>query len=97
DKMKVVFDRARSEDKSFASLMHDLCFSLKISLSKKRRLVAELEALVERDDAARPLEHIREIVDHDSVLLDDLEKLLVHARVGVSLKDGYVTDLEEKE
>ncbi|GJY00292.1 hypothetical protein Tco_0357310 [Tanacetum coccineum] len=40
--------------------------ALKISLSKKRRLVAELEALVERDDATSPLEHMREIVAHDS-------------------------------
>nr|GEV67941.1 hypothetical protein [Tanacetum cinerariifolium] len=97
DKMKVVFDRARSEEKSFAGLMQDLCFSLRISLSKKRRLVAELEALVERGDAARPLEHMREIVASDSVMLRDLEKLLARAQVGVSLKDGYVVDMEEKE
>ncbi|GJV65618.1 hypothetical protein Tco_1476446 [Tanacetum coccineum] len=97
DKMKVVFDRARSEEKYFARLMQDLCFSLRISLSKKRRLVAELETLVERGDAASPLEHMREIVAHDSVTLGDLEKLLAHAQVGVSLKDGYVADIEEKE
>ncbi|GJY43863.1 hypothetical protein Tco_0432076 [Tanacetum coccineum] len=97
DKMKVVFDRARSEEKAFVGLMRDLCFSLRISLSKKRRLVAELEALVEWGDAATPLEHMREIVARDSVLLGELEKYLARAQVGVSLKDGYVTDMEEKE
>ncbi|GJT35733.1 hypothetical protein Tco_0926152 [Tanacetum coccineum] len=95
--MKVVFVRARSEDESFAGLMRDLCFSLRISLSKKRRLVAELEALGERGDAVRSLEHTREIVAHDSVTLGDLEQLLARAHVGMSLKDGYVADMEEKE
>ncbi|GJS74719.1 hypothetical protein Tco_0707560 [Tanacetum coccineum] len=74
----------------------DLCFSLRISLRKKRRLVAELEALVERGDAAKPLEQMREIVARDSMTLGDLEKLLARALVGVSLKDGYVADMEEK-
>nr|GEY24849.1 hypothetical protein [Tanacetum cinerariifolium] len=74
--MKVVFDRARGEEKSLAELMQDLCFSLRISLSKKRRLVAELEVLAERGDAGKPLEQIREIVMRDSVTLGDLEKLL---------------------
>ncbi|GJR36077.1 hypothetical protein Tco_1211761 [Tanacetum coccineum] len=97
DKMKVVFDRARSEEKSFAGLMKDLCFSLRISLSKKRRLVAELEAMVGRGEEASPLQHKREIVARDSVLLGDFEKLLARAQVGVSLKDGYVTDMEQKE
>ncbi|GJS94913.1 hypothetical protein Tco_0801881 [Tanacetum coccineum] len=95
--MKVVFVRACSEDEPFAGLMRDLCFSLRISLSKKRRLVAELEALGERGDAARSLEHMREIVAHDSVTLGDLEQLLAHAQVEVSLKDGYGADMEEKE
>ncbi|GKD68030.1 hypothetical protein Tco_1322120, partial [Tanacetum coccineum] len=97
DKMKVVFDRARSEEKHFAKLMHDLCFSFRISLSKKRRLVAELDVMVERGDAEKPLEHIREIVARDSVFLGDLEKLLARALVGVSLKDGYVANIGEKE
>nr|GEW45214.1 ATP-dependent DNA helicase PIF7-like [Tanacetum cinerariifolium] len=97
DKIKVVFDRARSEEKYFAGLMHDLCFSLRISLSKKRSLVADLEVLVEREDTAKSLEKMREIVARDSVTLGDLEKLLARALVGVSLKDGYVADMEEKE
>ncbi|GJU73732.1 hypothetical protein Tco_1265137 [Tanacetum coccineum] len=65
DKMKYVFGRSRGEDESFAKLMRDLCFTLRISLSKKRRLVAELEALGERE-------------------------------VGVSLKAGFIANMEEK-
>ncbi|GKC65845.1 hypothetical protein Tco_1098443 [Tanacetum coccineum] len=95
--MKVVFVRARSDDESFAGLMRDLCFSLRISLSKKRRLLAELEVLAERGDEGKSLEHIRETVARDAVTLGDLEKLLACAQVGVSLKDGYVADMEEKE
>nr|GEX04968.1 hypothetical protein [Tanacetum cinerariifolium] len=61
DKMKVAFVRARSEEKSFSELMQDLCFSLRISLSKNRRLVAELEALIEQGDVAEPLKQKRDI------------------------------------
>nr|GEX09712.1 hypothetical protein [Tanacetum cinerariifolium] len=88
DKMKVVFNQARSEEKAFAGLMWDLSLSLRISVSKKRRLVAELEARVKRGDPARPLEHMREIVARDSELLGELEKLLVRAQVKVGLKVG---------
>nr|GEW50586.1 hypothetical protein [Tanacetum cinerariifolium] len=95
--MKVMFDQTRNEETAFASLMHALWFSLRISLSNKRRLVAELEGLVERGDATKPLEHMREIDARDSVLLGELEKLLARAQVRVSLKDGYVTDMEENE
>ncbi|GKA78649.1 hypothetical protein Tco_0785186 [Tanacetum coccineum] len=56
DKMKYVLGRSRGEDESFAKLMCDLCFALRISLGKKRRLVAELEALREREGAAKPFE-----------------------------------------
>nr|GEX76082.1 hypothetical protein [Tanacetum cinerariifolium] len=45
--MKYVFSRSRGEDESFAGLMRDLCLSLRVSLSKKRRLVAESEAVGE--------------------------------------------------
>nr|GEV46613.1 hypothetical protein [Tanacetum cinerariifolium] len=38
-----------------------------------------------------------EIVAGDSMLLDDLEKPLARAQVKVVPKDGYVTDMEEKE
>ncbi|GKC84386.1 hypothetical protein Tco_1140103 [Tanacetum coccineum] len=54
------------------------------------------EAQLEGEEAS-PLEHMREIVAYDYVLLGDLEKLLARALVGVSLKDCYVTDMEHKE
>ncbi|GJV44202.1 hypothetical protein Tco_1428738 [Tanacetum coccineum] len=95
--MKAVLVRARSEDESFAGLMCDLCFSLRISLSKKSRLVVKLEALGERGDATRSLENMREIVARDSVTLGDLEQLLARVQVGASLNAGYVADMEEKE
>ncbi|GJY78490.1 hypothetical protein Tco_0484291 [Tanacetum coccineum] len=95
--MNVVFDKARIEEKAFASLMRDLSLSLKVLLSKKRRLVAELEARVERGDPTRPLEHMREIVARDYEFLGELERLLPRAQVGVGLKDGYVTDMKELE
>ncbi|GKC95937.1 hypothetical protein Tco_1161379 [Tanacetum coccineum] len=60
---------------------------------KKRRL----EALRERGDVARSLEHMREIVARDFVTLGDLEQLLARAQVGLILKAGYVADMEEKE
>nr|GEW09777.1 hypothetical protein [Tanacetum cinerariifolium] len=65
---------------------------LVISLSKKRRLVAELEVMAEQGDKGKFLEHMREIVAQDAVTLGDLEKLLARAQVGVSLKDGYVAE-----
>ncbi|GKB01260.1 hypothetical protein Tco_0829304 [Tanacetum coccineum] len=66
DKMKYVFGRSRGEDESLAGLMRDLFLSLRISLSKKRRLVAELEAVKEVEGAAKCLEHMRVIVAHDA-------------------------------
>nr|GEX25482.1 hypothetical protein [Tanacetum cinerariifolium] len=95
DKMKIMFERALGEEKAFAKLMRDLCFLLRISLSKKKRLVDELDALVLRSESGKPLEYTREVVARDSALLGDLEKLLAHSLVGVSLKEGYVTDMEE--
>ncbi|GJY70332.1 ribonuclease H-like domain-containing protein [Tanacetum coccineum] len=89
DKMKVVFDQARKEEASFAALMRDLCCSLRVLLSKKRRLAAELEGLGEQGDAVRALENMKEIVMRNSMTLGDLEQLLARAQVGVDLKDGY--------
>ncbi|GKD63829.1 hypothetical protein Tco_1305937 [Tanacetum coccineum] len=93
--MKYVFGRSRGEDDSFAKLMRDLCFALRISLSKKRRLVAELEALGKREGNAKPLENTRDIVARDAVTLRELVTLLARAQVGVSLKVDYVADMEE--
>ncbi|GJV34721.1 hypothetical protein Tco_1395121 [Tanacetum coccineum] len=58
-----------------------------VSLSKKRRLAVELEALGEQGDAVRALENMKEIVTRDSMTLADVEQLLARAQVGVGLKD----------
>nr|GEV48810.1 hypothetical protein [Tanacetum cinerariifolium] len=86
DKMKYVFGRSHGEDESFVKLVHDLYFALRIALSKKRRLVAEFEALGEREGTAKPFEHMKEIIAHDAVTLGELETLLAHALVGVMMQ-----------
>nr|GEW55763.1 hypothetical protein [Tanacetum cinerariifolium] len=95
DKMKVVFDQARREEASLKALMRDVYCSLRVSLSKKRRLATELEALEDQGDAVRVLENMKEIVSRDSVTLD-LEQLLAHAQFELDLKDGYLVDVGEK-
>nr|GEZ79599.1 hypothetical protein [Tanacetum cinerariifolium] len=96
DKIKVVFDQARKEEASFTTLMRELCCSLRVSLSKKRRLAAELEGLRDQGDAVRAFEKIKEILACDLVTLDDLKQLLDCAQVRVDLKDGYLADVEGK-
>ncbi|GKB82569.1 hypothetical protein Tco_0949464 [Tanacetum coccineum] len=97
DKMKYVFSLSRGEDESFSGLMRDLCLSLRVLLSKKQRLVAELEAIGEVEGAVKCLEHIRVIVARNSVTLGELETLLGRAQVGVSLKAGFVADMDVKD
>nr|GEW42660.1 hypothetical protein [Tanacetum cinerariifolium] len=97
DKMNVWFILARIEDKAFAGFIHDRCAGLRMTLRKNQRLIAELEALGERGDVARSLDHIREVVARDSGKLGVLEQLLVGTHTGISLKDGYVADMDEKE
>ncbi|GJV63906.1 hypothetical protein Tco_1474734 [Tanacetum coccineum] len=53
DKIRVAFTQARKEEASFAALMRELCCSLRVSLSKKRRLAVELEGLEEQGNAVR--------------------------------------------
>ncbi|GKF08221.1 hypothetical protein Tco_0042445 [Tanacetum coccineum] len=95
--MKYVFGRSHGEDESFPGLMRNLCLSLRISLSKKQRLVAELEAIREVEGTVKSLEHRRIIVAHDVVTLRELETLLGRAQIGVSLKAGFVTNMEVKD
>nr|GEY58633.1 hypothetical protein [Tanacetum cinerariifolium] len=97
DKMKYVFGYSRGKDESFAGLMRDLCLSLRILLSKKRRLVAELEAVGEVEGAVKCLENMRVIVSRDAVTLREFETLVGRAQVGVSLKAGFVADMEVKD
>ncbi|GJZ31345.1 hypothetical protein Tco_0576392 [Tanacetum coccineum] len=96
-KMKYVFGRSRSEDESLGSLMHILYSGLRVSLSNKRRLVAELEALGESEGAVKCLEHMRVIVGRDAVTLWELEALLARSQVGAALKTGFVADMEVQE
>ncbi|GJX95037.1 hypothetical protein Tco_0349623 [Tanacetum coccineum] len=97
DKMKYVFGRSRGEDESFAGLMLNLCLSLRILLSKKQRLVAELEAIGEVEGVVKSLEHMRFIVAHDAMTLGELETLLGRAQIGVSLKAGFIANMEVKD
>ncbi|GKB13970.1 hypothetical protein Tco_0847893, partial [Tanacetum coccineum] len=69
----------------------------RISLSKKRRLVAELEAAGEVEGAVKFLEHMKVIVARDAVTLGELETLLARAQVGVSLKASFMADMEVKD
>ncbi|GKD16274.1 hypothetical protein Tco_1205432 [Tanacetum coccineum] len=82
------------DDQSFAGLMRDLCFELKITMHKNKRLIAELEALGELGDAVTSLNHIREIVARESAKLVVLEQLLAGTDVAIRMKDGYVADME---
>ncbi|GJR40907.1 hypothetical protein Tco_1216591 [Tanacetum coccineum] len=74
NKIKVVLDRARIEETSFADLMKNLCFSLRISLSKKRRLVAELEFGV-RHVPSKLAEFLKEIQTKDRETVTTLQIL----------------------
>nr|GEX90681.1 hypothetical protein [Tanacetum cinerariifolium] len=70
---------------------------MKVSLSNKRRLVAELEALGESEGAAKYLEHMRVIVGRDAVTLGELEALLERAQVEAALKTGFMAEMEVDE
>nr|GEU64242.1 hypothetical protein [Tanacetum cinerariifolium] len=62
-----------------------------------RRLIVDLEALGERGDAVRCLDHMREIVARDFTKLGVLEKLFAGTHVEIGLKDSYAADIQEKE
>nr|GEZ91358.1 hypothetical protein [Tanacetum cinerariifolium] len=49
------------------------------------------------DSAMKCLEHMRVIVAHDAVTLGELETLLGRAQVGVSLKAGFIADIDVKD
>nr|GEU36864.1 hypothetical protein [Tanacetum cinerariifolium] len=67
-----------------------------VTLSKHRRLIAELKALGHRGDALRDLDYMREIFARDTAKLGVLEQLLACTHVGIPLKVGYVANMEEK-
>ncbi|GJU51734.1 hypothetical protein Tco_1221289 [Tanacetum coccineum] len=91
DKMKVVFSRARESDEAFIDVLRELCYALRVSITKDRRLIAELEALGQRADA---LKH-KMMVARDSARVGVLEQLLAGAHVGMRLKAGYAAEMEE--
>ncbi|GJR62412.1 hypothetical protein Tco_1504574 [Tanacetum coccineum] len=97
DKMKIVFTRTHNEDECFIGIVRDLCCGLRLSLSKNRRLIVELEALGHCADAVRSLGYLREMVGRDSDTLGVLEQLLAQAEVGRRLKAGYANDMDETE
>nr|GEY54698.1 hypothetical protein [Tanacetum cinerariifolium] len=78
-------------------LLRDRCVGLRMTLSKNQRLSAKLEALGERGDAVRSLDHMREIMARDSTKLGASEQLLAGAHVGMGLTEGYVADMEEND
>ncbi|GJU63953.1 hypothetical protein Tco_1245788 [Tanacetum coccineum] len=67
----------------------------KVSITKDRRLIAELEALGQRADALKPLEYMREMVARDSARVGILEYLLASAHVKMRLKAGYAAEIEQ--
>ncbi|GJT14587.1 hypothetical protein Tco_0861629 [Tanacetum coccineum] len=90
--MKVLFDQSLKKEESLLGLLRDLCCFLRLSLSKKRRLAAELEGLGQDLDVLRELERMKEIVARDAGTLAELEQLLARVHVGVGLKKGYVAE-----
>ncbi|GJV94923.1 hypothetical protein Tco_1546500 [Tanacetum coccineum] len=97
DRMKVWFVQKRSEEEAFAGFLRDQCAGLSMTNSKNQRLIVEREALGERGDSRRYLDHIREIIARDSAKLRVLEQLLVGTHVRIGLKDSYVAYIEENE
>nr|GEX75396.1 hypothetical protein [Tanacetum cinerariifolium] len=95
DKMKFVFSRARDSNESFIELWRELCSAIRVSITKDRRLIAELEALGQRADVLKSLEYMREMVAQDFTRVGILEQLLAGTHVGMRLKAEYAADMGE--
>ncbi|GJQ97537.1 hypothetical protein Tco_0008676 [Tanacetum coccineum] len=95
DKIKVMFSRARDSDESFIDLLRDLCSAIRVSITKDRRLIAELEALGQHADVLKPLQYMGEMVAWDSARVGVLEQLLAGTHVGMRLKAEYATNMGE--
>nr|GEV68806.1 hypothetical protein [Tanacetum cinerariifolium] len=93
DKIKVVFSQAWECDEGFIEALKELSSALRVSLTKDRKLIAELEALGQRGHALKPLEYMREMVARDSAKVGVLEQLLADAHVGMRLKAGYADEM----
>nr|GEU35212.1 hypothetical protein [Tanacetum cinerariifolium] len=94
DKIKYVFECSRGEDESLSRMMVDLYIAYRVSLGKKRRLIAELEAAGEVDGYAKCLEHMKVVVARDDVTLEDMEIVWACCQVGKILKASFVADME---
>ncbi|GKC38105.1 hypothetical protein Tco_1050489 [Tanacetum coccineum] len=88
------FGRSQAEDQAFSGLISNICVALRISLSKKRKLIAKLEAVGDEEGAAKGLENLTVVVARDTATLGDLEHLLARSQVGVALKAGFVNDMQ---
>ncbi|GJT02827.1 hypothetical protein Tco_0823996 [Tanacetum coccineum] len=84
---------AKAEDQAFSGLISNICVALRISLSKKRKLIAELEAVGDEEDVTKGLENLTVVVARDTATLGDLEHLLARSQVRVALKAGFVNDM----
>ncbi|GKB94919.1 hypothetical protein Tco_0981056 [Tanacetum coccineum] len=58
-------------------------------------VLCDLCSALRRADTLKPLEYMREIVARDSARVGVLEQLLAGAHVGMRLKAGYATEMEE--
>nr|GEV38205.1 hypothetical protein [Tanacetum cinerariifolium] len=72
-----------------SSLLED---KMKVLFSRARE---SNEAFIDHLHALKPLEYMREMVAHDSARVGVLEQLLSGAHVGMRLKAGYATEMEE--
>ncbi|GJR45203.1 hypothetical protein Tco_1313306 [Tanacetum coccineum] len=93
-KMRYVFGRSQAEDQAFSGLISNICIALRISLSKKRKLIAKLEVVEDEEGAAKGLENLTVVVARDTATLGDLEHLLTRSQVGVTLKACFVNDMQ---
>nr|GEU31593.1 hypothetical protein [Tanacetum cinerariifolium] len=93
DKMKVMFSRTWDSNESFIELLRELYSAISVTISKDRRLIAELEALGQRADVLKSLEYMMEMVAWDSEMVGVLEQLLAGAHVGMRLKAEYAADM----
>ncbi|GJU76545.1 hypothetical protein Tco_1273615 [Tanacetum coccineum] len=75
----------------------DRCYLGKDLVEQEAQVGNGTGGVGEREGAAKPFEHMKEIVARDAVTLGELETLLARVQVGFSLKAGFVADMEERE
>ncbi|GJZ21426.1 hypothetical protein Tco_0558465 [Tanacetum coccineum] len=93
DKMKVVFSRVRDIDESFIDLLHELCSTIRVSITKDRRLIAELEALGQRVDVLKPLEYMRGMVAQDPARVGLFKGVALMKRRNMTVLVHFISSL----